>query len=67
MEKGTNTYAALDHVCDLIEKNSNSELTALFVITDGEPRDDDNRRMVQRRGRQFGIPGRPYQSKITDI
>ena len=42
MEKGTNTYAALDHVCDLIEKNSDSELTALFVITDGEPRDDDN-------------------------
>ena len=42
MKKCTNTYAALDHVCDLIEKNSDSELTALFVITDGEPRDDDN-------------------------
>ena len=44
--KGTYTYHALNYVCDKVPENDNSQLTALFVITDGEPRDDDDRDFV---------------------
>ena len=30
MERGTHTYGALDYICDIIEKNDESVLTALF-------------------------------------
>ena len=48
IERGTYTYHALDYISDLISENNESHLTALFVITDGEPRDDDNSQFVER-------------------
>lgn len=42
IERGTMTYHALEHISELIEHDNDRAVTALFVITDGEPRDDQD-------------------------
>jgi len=42
MDRGTMTYHALEHISELIQHDSDRAVTALFVITDGEPRDDQD-------------------------
>ena len=46
MERGTRTYHALKHTTELIGRNNPGEITALFLITDGEPRDDQDQRFI---------------------